>query len=132
MPPKILSILSRSFRRETWHCSADIQGPLSVNLPELPIRNAEEFEVGNGTNYQCPPIVLLIFTRSEKHFGPNGIRSQTKLQKIHPAKLAPQDVPFKTPMTNCDAIPLCSPLYDNLHTYNNSIRISTSGHLRRH
>ena len=31
MPPKILLILSWSFRRETWHCSADIQGPLSVN-----------------------------------------------------------------------------------------------------
>ena len=45
---KILLILSRSFRWETGHCSADIQGPLSVNLPELPMRNSEEFEVGNG------------------------------------------------------------------------------------
>ena len=51
MPRKIPLILSRSFRREHWHCSADIKGPLSVNLPELPIRNFEEFEVGNGKNY---------------------------------------------------------------------------------
>ena len=41
---KILLILSRSFRRETWHCSADIQGPLSVYLPELPIRSSEELK----------------------------------------------------------------------------------------
>ena len=27
---------------------------LSVNLPELPIRNSEEFEVGNGKNYLHP------------------------------------------------------------------------------
>ena len=43
--PKIHLILSRSFRWVTWHYSADIQGPLLVNLPELPIRNSEEFEV---------------------------------------------------------------------------------------
>ena len=38
-PQRSFRLLSRSFRRETWLCSADIQGPLSVNLPELPIRN---------------------------------------------------------------------------------------------
>ena len=49
-PKNSFWFLSRSFRPETWHCSADIQGALSVNLPELQIQNTEEFEVGNGKN----------------------------------------------------------------------------------
>ena len=37
---------------------------MSVNLPELPIRNSEEFEVGNGKNYLHPTKSTTIFTRS--------------------------------------------------------------------
>ena len=57
-PQKSFWFLSRSFRREPWHCSADIKGPLSVNLPELPIQNSEEFGVGNGKNYPDNPYPL--------------------------------------------------------------------------
>ena len=53
--------LSRSFWLEPWHCSADIKGPLSVNLPELPIRNLEEFEVGNGKNCYLHPKKFPVF-----------------------------------------------------------------------
>ena len=65
-PKKSFWVLSRSFWRETWHCSADIQGPLSVNFPELPIRNSEEFEVGNGKNYLHPKKSPIFFSRSVK------------------------------------------------------------------
>ena len=54
-PHNLFDFLGQSFRRETWHCSADIQGPLSVDLPELPIRNSEEFEVDNRRNYLTVP-----------------------------------------------------------------------------
>ena len=57
-PKKSFWVLSRSFWRETWHCSADIQGPMSANFPELPIRNSEEFEVGNGKNLPASWIPL--------------------------------------------------------------------------
>ena len=40
--------------------AADVQGPLSVNLPELPIRNSEEFEVGNGKNYLHSPKIPIV------------------------------------------------------------------------
>ena len=63
-PKKSFWFLSRSFRREPWHCSADIKGPLSANLPELPIRNSEEFEVGNGKNYLHPKKSPVFFSRS--------------------------------------------------------------------
>ena len=65
-PKKSFWFLSRSFRREAWHRSADIKGPLLVNLPELPIRNSEEFEVGNGKNYLHPKKSPVFFSRSVK------------------------------------------------------------------
>ena len=65
-PKKSFWFLSRSFRREPWHCSADIKGPLSVNLPELPIRNFEEFEVGNGKNYIHSKKSPVFFNQSVK------------------------------------------------------------------
>ena len=68
-PKKSIWFLSRSFRRETWHCSAKIQGRLSVNLPELPIRNSEEFEVGNGKNFLHPKKIPRIFYAVGKNFG---------------------------------------------------------------
>ena len=43
-----------------------MQGPLSVNLPELPIRNSPEFEVGNGKNYLHPQPVVVFSSRSVK------------------------------------------------------------------
>ena len=60
----LLIFLSRSFRQETWHCSADIQGPLSVNLPELPIRDSEELEVGNGNYFLHPKKSPIFLSRS--------------------------------------------------------------------
>ena len=65
-PKKSFWFLSRSFWREPWHCSADTKGPLSVNLPELPIRNSEEFEVGNRKNYLHPRKSPIFFSRSVK------------------------------------------------------------------
>ena len=65
-PKNPFDFLSRSFRLQPWHCSADIKGPLSVNLPELPIRNSEEFEVGNGKNYLHPKKSPVFFSRSVK------------------------------------------------------------------
>ena len=43
-----------------------MKGPLSVNLPELPIRNSEEFEVGNGKNYLHRKKSPVFFSRSVK------------------------------------------------------------------
>ena len=42
-----------------------MKDPLSVNSPELPIRNSQEFEVGNGKNYLHPKNPS-IFSRSVK------------------------------------------------------------------
>ena len=67
--PKNPFALSRSFWRETWHCSVDIQEPLLADLPEyrseIP-RNLKSATV----KITYIPKILSIFTRLV--FGQNG------------------------------------------------------------
>ena len=67
-PPKSYDFKSVIATGDLAIDSADLQGPLSVSLQELPIQPSEEFEVGNGKNYlhpkRCP-----IFQSVGKLFG---------------------------------------------------------------
>ena len=63
MPQKILLIFKSVIPTGAWALfSRHKSGPLSANLPELPIPNSEEFEVGNGkiTYIQKNPQYFLV------------------------------------------------------------------------
>ena len=51
MPQKILLILKSVIPTGALALFSRHKGTLVGNLPELPIQNSEEFEVGNGNNY---------------------------------------------------------------------------------
>ena len=86
-PKKSFWFLSQSFRGETWHCSADTQGPLSANLPELPIRNSEELKSATVKITYIPKKAPLFFSRSVKilvRIGrtPRGSCNRTLLRRV--------------------------------------------------